>query len=410
MKAYLKEDLAKRFVNIIISVGNLTQKKYGGKAMYMNDTEAQGDLLTPEEILKEIKVLTPFVDSVEGRDGDYLRGILNAYQLHAKILDGATPPYKEAIKTLLQVELTPMCEKEYNQLLAKIHSDLVERGYTGTPQEQIQNWLNDTKIPPEKVIDVTKALLVKTKAATLRRVIRLPENDKIENVMSVQNVYWSGSSAYLGNGKGELTFNIDRSWSIPTFTSIVCHEGYPGHQAVYCNWNHLFLNHQFPIEGAFYSVVGDPTTPMAEGIPEMGISILGWDNFDEETPEITNEEKKLNALGNHVLRIKRMVQQEGCYRYHVLGQSGEEVARWMQSTGLLNKMDAENTVTFFSDPVQQYYYPAYHYGTILIEKAYRAIPKEKRKIFFEKIYNLPHTTETISAVVEELTNRPFNPF
>lgn len=410
MKSYLREDLARRFVQVIVSVGNLTQGKYGGKSMYMNFGEVEGNLATPKGILEEIHDLMPYINEVEGRDGMYLQGMISAYELYAQILDGENPDYATAIKTLLQVELKPMCLNVYQDLLNSIHCDLLEYGYEGEAPVQIENWLRDTKIPPEKVTTIAGEILDKAKKQTLATVIHLPECDNIQKVNRVQNVYWSGSSAYLGDGKGELTFNIDRGWSEPTFPSIVCHEGYSGHQAVYCNWDNHFLQGTFPLEGAFYSVVGDPTTPMAEGVPEIGVSLLGWDDLEADTPLVTLEEKRKYILGNKVLRIKRMVQQEGCYRYHVEKESQESVVDWMHSTGILSRLDAENTATFFTDPVQQYYYPAYYYGTVLLEEAYQVVPKEQRKAFLEMIYHLPQTTQTLCAGVSSLTNKPFNPF
>ncbi len=393
---YTNEETARRFLNMVVSVGQISQETYQyTKPMYSNYSKSPGNLSTPEAVLAEIQLISPEIHQLSGHPNAYLQGMLDAYALHGRMLQGDSVDYVTACKILHQVDIAPM---EGIEVLAEEIQDALGK----TP---ILEWLHATRIPQNQVIETAKSLVEKSKKSTVSKVIALPENDEIAQVNGVTDVYWSGSSAYQGDGKGVLTFNIEKPWSLPTFASIVCHEAYPGHQAFASYWDASFQNGTFPLEGAFYATVGNPTTAMYEGVPEIGLHLLGWDDLEEDTPEITEEEKRQFALGQKVLRLQRMVQQEGCYRHNVEGQPRSAVVDWMTAQKVFTPLEAENSFTFFADPMQKHYYPAYYYGTILLERLYQTVPKNKRKDFFVLLYGKPHTTQTLRHATAKLTGR-----
>lgn len=101
-----------------------------------------------------------------------------------------------------------------------------------------------------------------------------------------------------------MTFNIDLLWSLPTFADILCHEGCPGRHAFYRHWEDLYRQGKLPLEAAFYSTARNPANPMFESSPKTGLYVLGWDDFSEETPEITDEEKRDFTIGRDVLDLQ----------------------------------------------------------------------------------------------------------
>ena len=82
----------------------------------------------------------------------------------------------------------------------------------------------------------------------------------------------------------------------------------------------------------------------------------------------------------------------------------------MLSTGVYNRIEAENSYKFFTHPVQKYYYPAYYYGRWMIFEGYERVAKEQRGEFFHILYDLPHTNETFIKEVGALIGDPaFDP-
>lgn len=397
-------------VNVVGSISRLTEERHGDKTILANYGHVEATLQTPEEILRATETLQKEFKDVPGHAGMYLRGMVDAFQMNARVLSGEQISMKDAIAVMQQVTLAPMPQKKMDDLTNKVTEGLGKRGYTGTIGEQVQSWLGDTALKPEEVTATAKRFLDRAKNATLKLVTDLPEGDGIDDVYAIRNVFWSGLSQYLGGYRGDLTFNIDRPWSLPTFGNVLCHEGYPGHQTFYCHWDDLYRTGRLPLEAAFYSTAGNPANPMFEGSPECGLHFLGWDDFSENTPEISDEEKADFALGRHVQDLQRMLQMQGYYKYHVEGASKEEVVEYMLSTGIASRIEAENACKFFTHPVQQYYYPAYYYGRWMIYEAYERIPKERRNEFFRFLYDMPHTNETFIKGIADMTGQAFDPF
>lgn len=410
MMRYTKEGNGELMVNVVGSISRLTAERHDDKTILANYGHVEATLETPEEILRATETLQKEFKDVPGHAGMYLRGMVDAFQMNARILSGEQISMKDAIAVMQQVELNPIPQEKFDRLAHEVTEGLGKRGYKGNIGEMVQTWLKDTALEPEEVTATAKRFMDRAKNATLKLVTDLPEGDGIDDVYSIRNVFWSGLSRYLGDFRGDLTFNIDRPWSLPTFGNVLCHEGYPGHQTFYCHWDHLYRQGRLPLEAAFYSTAGNPANPMFEGSPECGLHFLGWDDFNEHTPEISDEEKADFLLGRHVQDLQRIVQMQGYYKYHVEGASKEEAIELMMNTGIFSKIEAENCTKFFTHPVQQYYYPAYYYGRWMIYEAYQMIPREKRNEFFRFLYDMPHTNETFIKGIADMTGKAFAPF
>ncbi|MFI3213945.1 MAG: hypothetical protein R3Y24_11430 [Eubacteriales bacterium] len=405
-----KKGTGELIVNIVGSIGKINIERFHDSTMLANYGNIEATLSTPKEILVAIETVKEEVEELKGRDGLYVRGMIAAHELYTHILNGEKVSYKKACKVMQQVELKPVPQEQYNKVVRRINKKLEEMGYVGSVGDKVTKWLADTAIPADQVIATSDSLLHNSKKATLDKIISLPKEDGIDAVYPIQGVHWSGSSRYLGGFRGDLTFNVECPWSTPTFASIMCHEGYPGHQAFYCHWDDLFQQGKLPLEAAYYSTTGNPATAMFEGAPEMGLHFLGWDDLEEDTPEVTEEEKKLFALGRDVLDLRRMIQMQACYMYHVDDVMEVDVVKYILNSQLFTEVEARNTIRFFTHPVQRYYYPAYYYGRWMIGKAYDKIPKGKRTEFFHFLYDLPHTNETFCKGIEEMIGQEFKPF
>lgn len=409
MMRYTKEGVGEAMVNIAGSISAINAARYDDTTLLANYGHIEATLKTPAQIIATAKQVKQDVANLPGREGVYLNGMIDAFLMYARILDGEEIPYAQAIRVMQQVELRPVPQDQFQALAAQIVEELGQMGYRGNVGEVVTAWLKDTTIPADEVTTFSQTLLHKAKARSEATVVKQAEGDGIDAVNAIRGVFWSGLSRYLGDFRGDLTFNIDRPWSVPTFANILCHEGYPGHQAFYSHWDDLYRQGKLPLEAAFYSTAGNPANPMFEGSPETGLHFLGWDDLEADTPEVTDEQKRIFKTGRNVLDLQRMLQQQACYLYHVEGASKEDVVAFMLKDGIYNRVEAENTHRFFSHPVQQYYYPCYYYGRWLVYGCYEAVPKEKRGEFFHLLYDRPHTNETLIAETAELAGHPVDP-
>ena len=409
MLRWLPEEYSNLFQNAVSSLNKQTQKIYNCDLVLADYRNLPGTLASIDEIWDAFDETAEVIEALPGHPGEYLRAMLAGFRMILRVMQGDDIPYAQKIADMQQVESRMITEAQIASLGDRLDKDLYELGYRQTNvAEKTMAFLNDTVLPAEEVVPTTKAFLSRCKSACISKVLPLPDGDGIDEIAGVRNVIYSGNSAYLGDFKGRLSFNIDRPWSMPTFANVLCHEGYPGHHAFYCHWDVLFRNDGLPVEAAYY-VKNTPTNALFEGVPENALHFLGWDDFNEDTPEITDEQKRLFALGRDILDLQRILQMQGCYLYHVEGYTKEETIEYMLSAGIFTPVEAENTFNFFTHPVQQYYYPAYYYGHWMIYEAYERVPKAKRGEFFHLLYDYPHTNETFIKEVGELIGEAFDP-
>ena len=409
MLRYAPEGIGEQILAIVGAISLITERDYDDETMLANYSHQPLRPMKPEEIVSAARSVKSQVKDMKGREGVYLNGMIDAFEMFARILAGEEIAYRDAVRVMQQVELRPVPAHKFEELSEAVDRQVGDLGYKGTTGQKVRAWLEDTRIEGDKVAAYSQSLIEKAKAKTEKLIVKMAQGDGIDAVKTVRGVFWSGNSKYLGNFRGALTFNIDRPWSVPSFGNILCHEAYPGHQAFYSHWDDLYLRGILPLEGAFYSTAGNPANPMFEGAPECGLHFLGWDDERVDTPEITAQEKKIFRAGRDVLDLFRLYQQQGSYLYHVEGASKEDAVQFMLKDGICTKIEAENTIRFSTHPVQQYYYPSYYYGHWLVNGCYEAVPFDRKEEFFRLLYDRPHTSETLIAEVSELVGKKLDP-
>ena len=293
MLRYTTEGTGEKILQVVGAISLITERDYDDPTMLANYSLQEIRPMKPEEIVTLAREVKADVKDITGREGMYMNGMIDAFEMFARILAGEKISYRDAIRVMQQIELRPIPQDCFDRLTEAADRSLTDLGYKGTVGEKAREWLSLTALDGDKVSSFSKALIDQAKKSTEKLVVKMAQGDGIDDVKTVRGVFWSGNSKYLGGFLGQLTFNIDKPWSVPTFANILCHEAYPGHQAFYSHWDDLYLQGLLPLEGSFYSTAGNPANPMFEGTPECGLHFLGWDDFRMETPEITDEQKTI---------------------------------------------------------------------------------------------------------------------
>ncbi len=407
MLRWTAPEIGDTLIDVVQSLSLQCEKILGehtALAVYSNTKATMHKL---DEIYAKNKMVMEAVKDMPGHEGDYLRAMTLANDCVLRVCQGDNIPYLTRCEEIQELTLSEIPQKNYDVLAESISKDLGDMGYKGNVAEKIQSYLADTKIPADKVTTVAQQYIDRLKQQTLLRVTDLPEDDEIKSISGITGVYWSGFSAYPGDHKGTLTFNIDRPWSVPTFVNVLAHEGYPGHQTFYCKWDWNYQRDRMPLEAAYY-LTNSPTNAMFEGCPENALNFLGWVRPEVDTPEITAEEKKAFILGRDIQDLQRIIQTNANFYYNGQGRSAEEVKNYITSFGIFNEVEATNTLRFFGNKVQCTYYPAYYYGTQLISKCFALFDEDKKSDFYKLVYDKPQTTKTLIKDVEAATGKKVN--
>ena len=409
MLRWTEPEIGQGLIDSLLSLSEYTKGRYNYATALASYSQLGPTMPTLEAIMDKLEQVGKGIGQISGYQGEYLGGIYQALTCAARIAQGDQLTYNERVKQLQQLDCQMIPQENMNLLRENIDCSLTDMGYKGKFNEKILQWLNETVIPADEVTKVARLYIDRSKKDTLAYVVDLPEDDGIDDIHGVNGVFWSGFSRYNGQFRGTLHFNLDRPWSVPTFVNILCHEGYPGHQAFYCRWDYLYQQDRWPLEAAYYAY-NTPTNALFEGGPELGLHALGWDDLSIETEGISMDKKKIFALGRQIIDLQRMYQTNACFLVNTYQASQQEGIHYMLDSGIFSEVEAINAYRFFTDPIKSTYYPGYYYGRWMILKAYEQFAPDKRKNFFRILYDTPHTTNTFIKAIAEETGQEFKPF
>lgn len=409
MLRWTKPEVGDAIVDVVVSIDAFVKERYNQEVATASYSSIAPSLKTLDEIASKLGEVERSVQTLDGHKGAYLRAMVRGMKMFTRNLQGDEVPYPELIDAVQEVPCEPISEEKASRLGERVDKELGDFGYRGALTEKIDAWLSDHRIAPDDVVSVANRFLDKSKQGTLKRVIELPKEDGIESVNSIRGVFWSGYSKYIGGYQGRLTFNIDRPWYLPVFAQILTHEGYPGHQAFYCHWDHLYQQGKLPIEASYY-LINSPTNALFEGGPETALHFLGWDDLEEDTPDITDDEKRQFQVARDYLDMQRIGTTNACYYVNTGSMDKDEAVAYMGRVGKMKELEAGLAYRFFTDSIQRLYYPSYYYGRWMIGRAYDAVRKDQRAEYFHILYDTPHTTSTFNNAISELIGRPFRPF
>lgn len=406
---WIEGPIGDNIVDVVLSIDAQVKRLYNQDVALANYSKSKYTLDSFDKIGYTIEEIDKTIENLKGHKGEYLRSMVNSFRYYNRTLQGDKIPYDELMMGIQELPVHIIAADNISVLNEAIDKQLSDIGYKGSYKEKVVNWLQDTNIKPENVVEYAKSIVKFARTETFNKVVTLPEDEGIASINSIRGVFWSGYSAYLGNHKGTLTFNIDRPWSEPLFTHVLTHEAYPGHQTFYCRWDYLYQNGELPLEAAYY-LINSPTNALFEGGPENALHFLGWDSENENTPEVSSDLRKQYVLARDFRDMQRIIQTNACYMVNKENVSKGEAIEYMQDLGMFNIVEAENTYRFFTDPIQRMYYPSYYYGRWMIGKSYDLVPPEKRSEYFKILYDTPHTTKTFIKAISNLTSTIFNPF
>lgn len=396
----MRTEDAEMMVVLASSIGKQTLKLHQFESFLVNYTGVHSVKNSLEEIADGIEHLKS--RKFEKTENTFMQGYLKAMECYVRVLQGDNIPYEQIMMDIQQIPFTHISEDFQKELEEIVTHQLVDRGYKGSLGEQINAFEQDYRIPAEGVVDFARERMQESKKESEMILWPLPEDDGVESIEGIRNVFWSGYSRYLGGHKGKLSFNLERSWSGPSFINVLVHEGYPGHQFMYSYWEYLYANGRYPKQAAWY-LLGTPGNSIFEGVAENACHFLGWDDLEVDTPYVSEEEKKRIILARDIADLKRILQTNACFTYHLGEMSKEECLDFLKTKGFMDEHDANNTVKFFCNPIQKLTYPCYYYGKWLVRKAYDQCPAALRGKLFELLYFKPLSNAEFLADYKKLT-------
>lgn len=403
---YTDPENARRYVDVVASLSKIGERPehLGREMLLSNYSGVVPSLTTLDEVEDALVQVEAAVQPLTGHPGAYMRALTVGSRAVLSILRGEDRPYLDLVRDIIQVDFRPIPTSEADRLRAELAEGLGELGYRGvTLRAQVDAWLAETSLTGDAVIAFGQGVLAKAREDTLSKVTPLPEGEGVDSFTGVRDVFYSGRSAYTGDYRGWLHFNVDKDWQRDVFVQVLCHEAYPGHQTFYTLWDELYRHGKWPVEAAFYTR-NAPTNPIFEGGPEVAMHLIGWDVGP-------NRGALALRVGQIYKDLGRIAMNDACLAVNT-GQMTRDEAVALMVDHLVLREDAERAYGFFTNAVSRTHYPQYYYGRRVVDEALKRMEGDPglRARFIDILYRTPHTTRTFIDAVADATGAPFDPF
>lgn len=158
----------------------------------------------------------------------WLRAQLRALAARAAQRAGTALPLQDEMRTLYAVREPPLDRPEH---FAQVRQE-IERLLPGPGDgaARLDAFEQRVTVPAPRVPAVFERALAECRARTRTR-ITLPPGEAV-SVRYVVGESWSGFSAFLGQGRSEVSVNTGYPLTVDRVLQLACHEGYPGHHAI----------------------------------------------------------------------------------------------------------------------------------------------------------------------------------
>ena len=131
MLRYAPEGIGEQIVQIVGAISLITERDYDDPTMLANYSLQKIEEMKPDKIAAMARNVKAAVKDMPGREGMYLNGMIDAFEMFARILDGEKIPYKDAIRVMQQVKLRPIPADKFEQITQTADRSLTDMGFDG---------------------------------------------------------------------------------------------------------------------------------------------------------------------------------------------------------------------------------------------------------------------------------------
>lgn len=328
---------------------------------------------------------------------EFLTAQVTAMATICRKLVGETIPYREEVRGLFDIEPSRTPEEAFDAAIQELDDVLPGHGDVRT---RMIDWRAGYVVEVETARRLIDVIAAETRHRTAE-IIALPEGEGL-TIEFVQDKPWSGYNWYLGKYRSRVEINTDLPIHAHELTSLVAHEGYPGHHAEHALKEYiLFQDHGYG-EHAI-QLINTPECVISEGIATLAESIVFPDDSSADwAAEHLYPLAGLTGDPERELRVSRAramlraVNGNAALLLHEEGRSEQEVLAYLMRYGLHDEARARQSLRFLADPLWRAYTFTYHVGRDLLRRWIDLAPRTDRQSRFRLLLIGQITPERIS--------------
>ena len=100
--------MGEKILQVVGAISLITERDYDDPTMLANYSLQEIRPMKPEEIVTLAREVKADVKDITGREGMYMNGMIDAFEMFARILAGEKISYRDAIRVMQQIELRPI--------------------------------------------------------------------------------------------------------------------------------------------------------------------------------------------------------------------------------------------------------------------------------------------------------------
>lgn len=316
------------------------------------------------ELQRELPTVGMTADRVH-----YFTDYLQAIDAFCRWQEGQQISYDALVRSLLGIACPP---PDLAPLQHALDERLRAAGFSGDLAAMIAAFRADRVVPREEVVPALTRYLVEARRWVNQELFPLPGDFQF-HVEGEGGLPYNAYCEYVGRF---VRINLDIQHTYEDLKHLACHEAYPGHST------HMLRREQLVGEGRMTEdgllvVTDTPTSPLFEGVGEIGLALVGWDQTEAE---------QINRL---LVRLDAAV---GVWAGHLFAQH-----RSAEALELLHRYRdpawAQARAQLINLPLRGPFISAYFYGDQVVHAAYARI--KDRRAFLTYLYDRMHSPASL---------------
>ena len=381
----------RRLIEISYALDDLEKERTGLSPMLSREVYDYG-IADPhwdwKRVLKEIDAFEADIETLAPERRPYLHGVVDAYRMIARAGSGEDIPYREKLKTYLQIDEVVIPDSELNAIKDQLCEKLAEAGFPDDMEHGYAQWKASRCLKFEELDAYGHEIMAEARRRVLALNIGFPDWQNTE-LNFPHDFPFRGYSSYDGKFKGGIRLNGDTPWEKPSLKHTIIHESFPGHQTFSAIREDLYNQGKIDVEATitFYET---GISPIHEGECDLGQTLIDMHDMADDliqdlaTDYINGTETNLCIMAN-----------EGRLPY-------EEGTKILMERCCMDETLADVRYKYFTNPLWKTCFPHYYHGRKFIREQYqRMFSRGFKAEYMEMVFKHPHTMRTLRDSITE---------
>ena len=253
---------------------------------------------------------------------------------------------------------------------------------TGDVADRYARWLEQTAIPPQKLVSALRAVLDELRARTAA-LVGLPEGESLE-LEVVSGKHWLGFNRRLGDMRSRISINTDTPFPAVDLAYFAAHEGYPGHHAD-GSWKEQRLVRERGCVELTLSLYATQAV-LSEGVAELGADLVLDDGGQELVARLGFDyDPEVGARVFEARRLLRTVTPNVALLLQERDASLDEARDYVRRWSLQPEDRVEKTIASVRDHPFPGYMHCYPEGHRLCAGFVRGDPQRFKRLLVEQL-------------------------